>query len=96
MSTQVLGSKIDALVKYAEFNRFGYMAFTLIFLGCLGGVVLGLGGIKSDAVLITTIAFNMLATVFMIALAPIKWVLASSFVATILNLLFIAYFIIAG
>lgn len=86
MSTQHLNQE-TGLIKYAEENRFGVISMLLIFIGCLGGFTLSMGGLHSDAALIALIISTMTTLSLILAVQPMKYVLYAAGVAAIINLL---------
>lgn len=86
------GEKIFAT--NTEFNRFGLISALLLIVGCTGGVAVGLGAVESTLALIFIVIPTMTTLSLLLAVSPMKYILVSGIIATIINLLFIAYYII--
>lgn len=78
-----------------EFNRFGLISAILLIVGCSGGIAVGLGGVESTLALICIIIPTMTTLSLLLAVSPMKYIMTSGIAATIINFLFIAYYIIA-
>jgi hypothetical protein len=78
-----------------EFNRFGLISAILLIVGCSGGMAVGLGGVESTLALIAIVIPTMTTLSLLIAVAPMKYIMTAGIVSTVLNTLFIAYFLIA-
>lgn len=89
------GSAEKILAKNTEFHRFGLYAVILLVVGCTGGLAVGVGGVNSTLALIALVIPTMATLSLLLALAPMKALLTTSVIATIINLLFIAYYLIA-
>ncbi len=86
---------IDSIFFEANINRYGISAILLVFVGCLGGVVVGLGGIDSVfqlSILATTTMFTM---AMILAVAPMKIIVWSGIIAIISDLLLLAFNLLA-
>lgn len=75
------------IFKYAEENRFGVISMLLIFIGCVGGVTLSLGGLHSDATLIGLIVTTMATLSLMLAVQPMRYIIYAAGAALVVNLL---------
>lgn len=73
--------------KYAEENRFGIISMLLIFIGCLGGFTLSMGGLQSDATLIGLIVTTMATLSLMLAVQPMRYVIYAAAAAVVVNIL---------
>ena len=80
---------IDKLIADAEFNRFSIISAILIFVGCLGGISVGVGGLESTVQLILAVVPTMAALSFILAVQPMKLILISAAVATIIDVVLI-------
>ena len=78
-----------------EFNRFGLISAILLIVGCSGGIAVGLGGVESTLSLIAIVIPTMTTLSLLLAVSPMKYIMASGLTATIINFLFIAYYLIA-
>jgi hypothetical protein len=87
------GEKIFS--KNTEFNRFGLISAILLIVGCTGGLAVGMGGVESVFALIMLVIPTMTTLSLLLAVAPMRYILTSGIIATSINLLFIAYFLIA-
>lgn len=81
--------------KNTEFNRFGLISLVLIVVGITGGIGVGMGAVESTIALILIIIPTMTTLSLLLAVSPMKYIMTSGIIATIINLLFIAYYIIA-
>ena len=77
---------IDKIFFDAETNRYGICSMLLIAVGCLGGVGVGTGGLEYTAELIILAMTTMFALSMMLAVAPMKWVLYSSFISLVVSI----------
>lgn len=81
--------------KNTEFHRFGLISAVLLITGCLGGLAVGLGAVNS-VVALTMIVIPMMATLsLLLAVAPMKYILGAGTVSVTIDLLFIAYYLLA-
>jgi len=80
---------IDKIFFDAETNRYGIISMLLIAVGCLGGVGVGTGGLESTVELILLVASTMFALAMILAVAPMKWILYSSFISLIISTILI-------
>jgi hypothetical protein len=78
-----------------EFNRFGLISLVLMIVGITGGIAVGMGAVQSTIALILIIIPTMTTLSLLLAVSPMKFIMASGVIATIINLLFMAYYIIA-
>lgn len=86
MSTQV--EKVETgFFKYAEENRFGIISMLLIFIGCLGGFTLSMGGLRSDAALIALIVCTMTTLSLMLAVQPMRYIIYAGIGSVVINIL---------
>ncbi len=88
------GTKMDQLIKTAEFNRFGLIFVILTVVGCLGGIAIGLGGIEHTLSLIAVVLPSMLTLSLLIAVAPMRIILITTILAITIDLLLIIYFLL--
>jgi hypothetical protein len=75
-----------------EFNRFGLITIILLIIGCLGGVAVGLGAIQSTMALIAIVIPTMTTLSFLLAVAPMKWIINAGAVCVLIDVCFIAYY----
>ena len=78
-----------------EFNRFGLICAVILVVGCSGGLAVGLGAIQYVGTLIAAVIPTMITLSLLLAVAPMRYVMASGITATAINLIMIAYFLIA-
>ena len=86
-------TKIDKFIAEAEFNRFGVISIVLTVVGILGGVTTGLGAVGNTFLLSLVIIPTMITLSFLLAVAPIRWILAAGSVSVAIDLIISAYFI---
>ena len=77
---------IDKIFFDAETNRYGIISMLLIAVGCLGGVGVGTGGLEYTVELILLVASTMFSLAMILAVAPMKWILYSSFISILLSI----------
>ena len=80
-----------------EFSRFGLISATLLIVGTLGGLAVGhvgLGAIEYVWALIVIVVPTMLTLSLLLAVAPMKYILGAGIVSVIVDVLFIAYFLL--
>ncbi len=82
---------IDKIFFDANLNRYGIMAVLIVVVGCLGGIAVGTGGIESTFQLFLLAFSTMFALSMMLAVAPMKWVIWSSLLALLIDLIVISY-----
>lgn len=85
----------DKLVNEMEFNRFGWIAIILLVVGCLGGLTVGMGAIRSTFALIVILIPTMLTLSFLLSVAPMRWIAIASIVTVGVDLLFFSYYLAA-
>ena len=78
-----------------EFHRFGLISATLLIVGVMGGMAVGLGGIEHVYALIMIVIPTMLTVSLLLAVAPMKYILGAGIVSVIVDVLFITYFLLA-
>ena len=81
--------------KNTEFNRFGLISAVLLTVGCTGGLAVGLGAVEYVIALIAIVIPTMITLSLLLAVAPMKYIMTMGIVSTAINLIFIAYFLIA-
>jgi len=81
--------------KNTEFNRFGLICAVILVVGCSGGMAVGLGAIQYVGALIAVVIPTMVTLSLLLAVAPMKYIMTIGLVSTVINLIMIAYFLIA-
>ena len=89
METNETLTGIDKIVADAEFNRFSVISVILLVVGCLGGLNVGFGGLEHTWQLIVTIIPTMATLSFILAIAPMRLLLGTALIATIIDVLLI-------
>lgn len=77
-------------------NRYGIISILLLFVGCGGGVAVGLGALTSIPQLIMLVLPTMIALSMILAVAPMKAIVYTSLIAFSIDILVIVYNLIAG
>lgn len=77
-----------------EFHRFGLISATLLIVGVMGGMAVGLGAIENVLALIMIVIPTMLTLSLLLAVAPMKYILGAGIVSVIVDVLFITYFLL--
>lgn len=75
------------LGKDLETNRFGIVSVISIFVGCLGGVVVGLGAVEHTWQLFLIVLSTMTTLSFIIAVAPIKQILNFAAISVVVDVI---------
>jgi hypothetical protein len=78
-----------------EYARFAVISASLVLVGCLGGITVGLGAINSVPQLIMILFPTMAALSACLAVMPMKWIMNLSIMALLIDLIIIAYNLIA-
>ena len=80
---------IDKIFFDSETNRYGIISLLLIAVGCLGGVGVFTGGMENTAELIILVSTTMLALSMILAVAPMKAILYTSFASIFISIIII-------
>jgi hypothetical protein len=75
-----------------EFNRFGFISAIILLVGCLGGLTVGMGAIENTLALIAVIIPTMITLSFLLAVAPMLWILTAASTSVIVDLILIVYY----
>jgi hypothetical protein len=87
MKTKVKNMTVlERLFANAEFNRFGIICVVLTIVGCLGGIVIGLGAIEHTFALVSVVIPTMITLSLLIAVAPMNYLLLSASVCILIDL----------
>ncbi len=86
--------KSKNITEAADFNRFGIISIVLLIVGCLGGIAVGLGAVESVVTLSMVVVPTMATLSLLLAVAPMKQILTAATIATVIDILFILYFIL--
>lgn len=78
-----------------EFNRFGFIAVILTIVGCLGGLTVGMGAIESTLALIAVVIPTMITLSFLIAVAPMRWIMMAGTASVVVDLSLLLYYLIS-
>ena len=81
--------------KNKEFNRFGLICAVLLVVGCTGGLAVGKGAVGSTFALIAIVIPTMTTLSLLLAVAPMRYIMRVGIASTIINTLFLAYYLIA-
>jgi hypothetical protein len=76
-----------------EFNRFGYITVILTVVGCLGGLTVGMGAIESTFALIAVVIPTMITLSFLIAVAPMRWIIMAGTVSVMIDSSLLLYYL---
>jgi amino acid transporter len=74
------------LGKELENNRFGIISVIVVFVGCLGGVTVGLGAAHHTWQLFLIVLSTMLTLSFLIAVAPVKQILNLAAISVVIDI----------
>lgn len=77
-----------------EFNRYGLISAVLLIVGCMGGLAVGLGAVEHVLTLSLVVLPTMATLSFILAVSPMRIILTIGAVATAIDALLIAYYLI--
>lgn len=86
------GFSNDTMLQQSEFNRFGVISMLILVIGCLGGIAVGLGGINHIFSLILIIIPTMTTLSFLLAVAPMKWILTAAVLTVFIDVCMILFY----
>lgn len=78
-----------------EFNRFGFITVILTIVGCLGGLTVGMGAIESTFALIGVVIPTMITLSFLIAVAPMRWIMIAGTASVLVDLTLLFYYLVS-
>ncbi|MBI3135427.1 MAG: hypothetical protein HYZ14_12195 [Bacteroidetes bacterium] len=76
-------------------NRYGIISILLLFVGCGGGIAVGLGALDSVIQLIMLVLPTMVALSMILAVAPMRVIVTTSIIAFAIDVLVIIYNLVA-
>jgi hypothetical protein len=76
-----------------EFNRFGLICIIITVVGCLGGIAVGMGAIKSTLALMAVIIATMATLSLLLAVAPMKQIFISASITVLIDILLIVFYL---
>lgn len=82
-------SWLDRIEKKSEFNRYAITSIGFLLIGIVGGVTMGFFAQHQAWQMAVIIGFTMFSLSMMLAVAPMKWVLRSTALALIVDLIII-------
>ena len=77
-----------------EFHRFGLISAILLIVGVAGGLAVGLGAIENVLSLTLVVIPTMTTLSLLLAVAPMKYIMAAGGVSLIVDVMFITYFLL--
>lgn len=77
-----------------EFNRFGFISAIILIVGCLGGLTVGMGAIENTLALTAVLIPTMITLSFLLAVAPMRWIMVSATTSVVLDLILLTYYIL--
>jgi|APGre2960657404_1045060.scaffolds.fasta_scaffold23339_2 hypothetical protein len=86
-------TKLGQFIADAEFNRFGVISAVLTVVGILGGVVTGLGAVENTVALSLVLIPTMVTLSCILAVQPMKYVMAAGIVSASIDVLMMAYYL---
>ena len=90
--TELTGIKfIDKIFYDHDINRYGIISMLLLVVGCGGGIAVGLGGLNSTVQLMLLVVTTMAALSMILAVAPMKYIVYSSILAVIVDIIILTY-----
>ncbi len=96
MSNQIKTTgNAEEIFKNTEFNRFGLISAILMIVGCLGGLTIGMGAIEQVWMITLVVIPTMTTLSLLLAVAPMKFIIAAASGAVLIDLLFLSYFLLA-
>ena len=85
--TELTGIKfIDNIFFDHDINRYGIISMLLLVVGCGGGIAVGLGGLQSTIQLSFLVVSTMAALSMILAVAPMKYIVYTSFLAVLIDI----------
>ena len=78
----------------SEYNRFGLIAVLILLVGCMGGIIVGMGAIKDTWALILVVLPTMLTLSLLLAVAPMKWIYRAASISVAIDVLLIIYYLV--
>ena len=87
--------KLDSLFNASEFNRFGLIFVILTVVGCLGGIAVGLGAVKSTFLLSMIVVPTMATLSLLLAVSPMKWILSIAAISVLIDVLIIIFLLVS-
>lgn len=78
-----------------EINRYGIISVITILVGCLGGIVVGLGAIDSYLQLTLIVLGTMASLSTVLAVAPMKYILNLGLFAIVIDVIILIYNLLA-
>ncbi|MBK9191953.1 MAG: hypothetical protein IPM77_10805 [Crocinitomicaceae bacterium] len=76
-------------------NRYGIISMLLLFVGCGGGIAVGMGALDHVIQLVLLVLPTMTALAMILAVAPMRVIIYSSIFAVIIDILVIIYNVIS-
>lgn len=77
-----------------EFNRFGFISAIILIVGCLGGLTVGMGAIENTLALTAVLIPTMITLSFLLAVAPMRWIMVSATTSVVLDLILLIFYIL--
>lgn len=77
-----------------EFHRFGLISAILLIVGVAGGLAVGLGAIEHVLSLTLVVIPTMTTLSLLLAVAPMKYIIAVGGLSLIVDVMFITYFLL--
>jgi hypothetical protein len=74
-----------------ETNRYGIISILLLFVGCGGGIAVGMGALDHVVQLVLLVLPTMTALAMILAVAPMKAIVYTSVFAIIMDILVIVF-----
>jgi hypothetical protein len=81
----------DKIFGDAEFNRYSIISMTIIVIGCLGGITVGMGAVNSIFQIIMVVFPTMMGLALILGMAPMKYILNVCALAIIIDILLLIY-----
>lgn len=70
-----------------EVNRSGLIVILLLIVGCLGGVTVGFGAIKSTLQLTLVVVPTMTTLTLLLAVAPMRYIMSAALITIIIDII---------
>ena len=80
------------VLKEKEFNRYGLISVILLVVSCLGGITVGLGAVENIFALTLVVLSTMTTLSMLLAIAPMKAIFTSAYIAVGIDIVLISYY----
>lgn len=86
---QPSGNWLERFESNAEFDRFSIISVAFLLIGCLGGITVGVFANEHIWQIGVIAGATMLSLSLMLAVAPMKWIIRTTLLTLLIDVLFI-------